>query len=131
MPAVVVFDPGAVVVGHEVDVPARLAVGRGGLLVVAHPADAMLVVGRVVPSGEYYLGERRVPVGERGLVGSHPVARPVDRVQVHGGCDVGNLGAMDKVLVDGGIGQFGDEAALPVAADAPGEQRVEGGVRMR
>ena len=56
------------------------------------------------------------------------MAGAVDRIQVHGRAHLGHLGPVGEVLLDRGIGQLGDEAALPVAPDALGEDRVEGGV---
>jgi hypothetical protein len=47
-------------------------VGRGGPVVVPHPADAVGVGGRIVPGGEDHPGEGGIPVGERGLAGRYP-----------------------------------------------------------
>ena len=100
-------------------------------MVVAHPADPLLVDRRVRPGRHDDRGEGRVPVGEGRLVRPDPVAGAVDRVEVHCRADLGHLRAVDQVLLDRRVGQLGDVEALPVAADTRREQRVERGVQRR
>lgn len=74
-----------VVAGHEVDVTAFAArVGMNGCVVVLHPPDVGLVIGRVRPDSHDHRGKALVPVSEGGLVGADPLSRAVDRMEMHG-----------------------------------------------
>src|SRR3972149_1767140 len=74
---VVRLDALLVVLGHEVDVPALLRVRRRGPVVVAHPLDVGLVVGRIRPRSGDDGGEGGITVRAGGRIGGDPVDRSV------------------------------------------------------
>ncbi len=72
-----------IVVGHEVDITAIAArMGMDGVVVVLHPLDVGLVVGRVIPDPSNDRREILVPVPKGRLVGADTLRRTVYRMKM-------------------------------------------------
>lgn len=85
------------------------------------------------PLGSQARREGHVTEGERGFIGRHPLARPVDREQQRVGLRARQGGPVLQMDVDSLVGQVSGEAALPVVVPPGGlvfvEQDVDRWVR--
>src|SRR5262245_40850841 len=100
-------------------------------IVVLHPLDVGLVIGRVRPDSHDYRGKALVPVSEGGLVGADPLSGAVDWMEMHGRTHVRCLPAVLDVSGDRLVGELGDKVGFPVMLHAFWDDPVEGALQGR
>src|SRR5687767_7414808 len=72
-----------VVAGHEIDIASIAGrVGMNSCVIVLHPLNVGLVIGRVWPDSHDHRGKALVPVSEGGLVGADPLSCTVDWMEM-------------------------------------------------
>src|SRR3990172_4231975 len=99
--------------------------GRDRLIVVAHPLDVGLVVGRVWPHAGDHRGEVRAAIRERRRVRRDPVASAIDRVDVDRRVDDGYLRPVREMRLDRRVGELGREVGLPIMLQAGWHQGIK------